>query len=94
MKHWTVRTHFIPHKAAWQRGSEDVSLLDDVRPSNKRSLDVPESMDKVEPVEVRTSIPVFMKEVETTWFNSSEDDVDKRTPEATGLAFNIRRCKQ
>ena len=65
--------------AAWQRESEDVSLLDGVRPSNKRSLNVSKSMDKVEPIEFKTSIPAFMKEVETTWFNSSEDDVDKCT---------------
>ena len=36
--------------AAWQRGSEDVPFVDGVRPSNKRSLDAPESMDKVEPI--------------------------------------------
>ena len=35
-------------------------------------------MDKVEPIE-------------TTWFNLSEDDVDKRTSEAADLAFNIHR---
>ena len=48
--------------AARQRGSENVSLLDGVEPSDKQSLDVPEWMDRVEPIEVRTSIPVFMSQ--------------------------------
>ena len=40
------KTFHATQIAAWQRWSEDVFLLDGVRPSNKRSLDVPESMDK------------------------------------------------
>lgn len=49
-------------------------------------------MDRVDPINIRTNIPVFMKEVKTTWFNSTEDDEEKRTSEAADLAFNILRC--
>ncbi len=51
--------------AAWQRGSDNVSLLNGVGPSKKRVLDVPESMDRVDPIDIRTSIPVFIKAVNT-----------------------------
>ena len=68
--------------AAWQRGSDNVLLLDGVGPSKKRILDVPELMDKVDPINIiRTSILVFMREVKTTWFYSAEDDNEKLTSE-------------
>lgn len=49
--------------ATWQRGSDNVSLLDDAGPSKKRIFDVFESMDKVDPINIRTNIPVFMEKV-------------------------------
>ena len=61
--------------AAWQRGYDNVSLLGGVGPLKKRILDVPESMDRADPINIRTNIPVFIKAVKTTWFNSAEEDV-------------------
>ena len=78
--------------AAWQRGYDNVSLLGGVGPSKKRILDVPESMDRADIINIRTNIPVFIKAVKTTWFNSAEEDEDKRTSEATDLPFHNFRC--
>ena len=51
--------------AAWQRGTGNMSLLDGVSPSKKRSLSVPESLDKIVAIDVRKSNPVFIKAVKT-----------------------------
>ena len=65
--------------AAWQRGYDNVSLLDGIGPLKKQIFDVPESMGRVNPIDMRTSIPVFIKAVKTTWFNSTEEDKEKHT---------------
>ena len=61
----------------------DNDALASVGSSNKRSLDAAESMDRVEPIEVGTNISVFMKEVKTRWFNTSEDKIETRASETT-----------
>ncbi|CAB3983664.1 Hypothetical predicted protein [Paramuricea clavata] len=68
------------------KASDSRKLLNGVGPSKKRILDVPESIDRVDPVSL-----VFIKAVKTTWFNSIEEDEEKRTLEATDLAFHVLR---
>jgi hypothetical protein len=49
--------------AAWQRGAENSSLLDGVNPSIKRSLNIPESMDKIETIVARKAILSSLKQL-------------------------------
>ena len=80
--------------AAWQRGTEDMSLLYGVSPSKKRSLKVPESIDKIERIVIRRSNPVFIKAVKTTWYDQAEDNKGvKQAARETDLAFNMLRCE-
>ena len=78
--------------AAWQRGAESSAMLENLKPSTKHSLSVPESMDRIYPVEVKQSSPVFSRTVEKEWFDTAKDDNDSvRTAQATDLAFNMLR---
>ena len=78
--------------AAWQRGAESSAVLENLKPSTKHSLSVPESMDRIYPVEVKQSSPVFSRTVEKEWFDTAKDDNDSvRTAQATDLAFNMLR---
>ena len=43
--------------AAWQRGAESTLTLENLKPSPKHSLNVPESMEKIYPVAVKRSSP-------------------------------------
>lgn len=77
--------------AAWQRGQESVSLLGSLKASKQRTLDVPKSIDRIEQTEVKTSNPVFLKAIKTTWFESADCDKEECFAQATDLAFNILR---
>ncbi|CAB3991622.1 Hypothetical predicted protein [Paramuricea clavata] len=80
--------------AAWQRGAENSSLLDGVNPSKKRSLNIPESMDKIETIVARKINPVFIKAVMTTWYDQAKDKKEcKQAAKATDLAFNMLRSE-
>lgn len=71
-----------------------MSLLDGVSPSKKRSLNVLESIDKIEAIVVRKSNPVFIKAVKMTWYDQAQDNKRaKQAAKATDLAFNMLRCK-
>jgi hypothetical protein len=80
-----------------QRGAEYPLLLDSVNPSKKLSLDIPESMDKIETIVVRKSNPVFIKAVKTTWYDQAEDKKECKqaaaAAKATDLAFNMLRSE-
>jgi hypothetical protein len=88
-----LRGHGVKYSAcAWQRGAENSSLLDGVNPSKKRSLNIPESMDKIETIVARKSNHVFIKAVMTTWYDQAEDKKEcKQAAKATDLAFNMLR---
>lgn len=60
-----------------------MSLLDGVRPSKQCSLKVRQSMDRIQPTEVRKSLPVFIKAVKITWFQPAEVDQAKFIVKAT-----------
>ena len=80
--------------AAWQRGAETNSTLEDLKPSSKQSLTVPESMAKIYPVEVKRSSPVFARAVQKEWFDAVEDGKDSVcTAEAADMAFYMLRHK-
>ena len=54
------------------------------------SLSVPESMEKIYPVAVKQSSPVFPGAVQKEWFHSVDDGKDSvSTAQATDMAFNI-----
>lgn len=77
--------------AAWQRGQESVSLLSSLKPSKRRTLEVPESMDRIEQTEVKTSEPVFLKAIETRWFESTKSEKEELSAQAKDMAFHILR---
>jgi hypothetical protein len=78
--------------AAWQRGAETNTLLENLKPSNKRCLNVPESMNAIYPVEVKRGSPVFSNEV--TEKNAVENNNNVVcTAQATDVAFNMLRQK-
>ena len=80
--------------AAWQRGAESNSTLENLKPSTKHSLSVPESMEKIYPVAVKQSSPMFLREVRKEWFDDVDDGKDSaRTAQATDMAFNMLRHK-
>ena len=66
-------------------------MLENLKPSTKHSLSVPESMDRIYPVEVKRSSPVFSRAFEKEWFDIAKDDND--SVKATDLAFNMLRHK-
>ena len=74
--------------AAWQRGAETNTLLENLKPSTKRCLNVPESMNAIYPVEVKRGSPVFSKEVTV-----KNDNNVVRTAQATDVAFNMLQQK-
>jgi hypothetical protein len=72
----------------------EILQLDGVNPSKKRSLNIPESMDKIETIVARKSNPVFIKAVKTTWYDQAEDKKEcKQAAKATDLAFNMLRSE-
>ena len=81
--------------AALQRGAESNSTPEDLKPSSKQSLTVPESMEKIYPVEVKRSSPVFPRAVKKKWFDAVEDGKDSVcTAEAADMAFHMLRHKR
>jgi hypothetical protein len=78
--------------AAWQRGAEKDMLLENLKPSTKRCLNVPESMNALYPVEVKRGLPVFLKAAAEK--NAIEDDNEVvRMARATDITFNLLRQK-
>ena len=78
--------------AAWQKGAESNLTLENLKPSTKHSLSVPESNDTVA---VKRSSPVFPGAVRKEWFDAVDDDKDSvSTAKATDMAFNTLRHKK
>ena len=76
------RTFHATQIAAWQRGAERDTLLENLKLSTKCCLNVPKSINVIYPVVVKRSSPVFSKEAAEK--NAIEDDDDVvRTAEAT-----------
>lgn len=81
--------------SAWQRGDEESNkMLGNLKPSTNHTLSVPESMERVYPVEVKRGPPVFSRAVEKEWYDASKDNNDSvGTAQATDLGFNLLRSK-
>ena len=77
--------------ASWQRGAETDTLLENLKPSTKRCLNVPESMNAIYPVVVKRRSPVFSNQEAEE--NAIEDNDVVRTAQATDVAFNVLRQK-
>jgi len=76
--------------AVWQRGAESNLTLENLKPSTKHSLSVPESIEKNYPVAVKRSSPVFPGAFPKEWFDAVDDGKDSvRTSQATDMAFNM-----
>jgi len=79
---------------AWQRGAESNLTLESFKPSTKYSLSVPESMEKIYPVAVKRSSPVFPGAVRKECFNAVDDGkYSFHTSPATDMAFNMLQHK-
>lgn len=80
--------------AVWQRGAESNLTLENLKPSTKHSLSVPESIEKNYPVAVKRSSPVFPGAFPKESFDAVDDGKDSvRTSQATDMAFNMLRHK-
>ena len=77
--------------ASWQRGAETDTLLENLKPSTKRCLNVPESMNAIYQVVVKRRSPVLSNQEGEE--NAIEDNDVVRTAQATDVAFNVSRQK-
>lgn len=70
--------------------AESNLTLENLKPSTKHRLSVPESMEKIYPVAIKQSSPVFAGAVKKEWCDAVEDGKDSvPTAQATDMAFNI-----
>ena len=62
--------------AAWQRGPETAAHLSNLRPSIITSLDIPDGMQQLDPVNIveGKSVPLFADSVQMEWYTINEDD--------------------
>ena len=79
--------------AAWQRGPESVSILQNITPTQSATLKVPDEMNAILPAYIRegTAEPQ-LKEVKEEWFNQTITDCPAALKaEATDMAFFLER---
>ena len=71
-------TFHAPQVAAWQRGPETAAHLSSLRSSVMASLDIPDGMQQLDPVNIveGKSVPLFADSVQTEWYTVNEDDSD------------------
>ena len=79
--------------AAWRRGPESVSILQNITPTKSATLIVPDEMNAILPAYIRegTAEPQ-LKEVKEEWFNQTIKDCPTALKaEATDMAFFLER---
>ena len=79
---------------AWQRGRESVGLLQNITPTNRATLEVPEKMNAILPAYIRegTAEPYFKEDVKEEWFKQPiEDCPSALKAEATDMTFFHKR---
>ena len=83
--------------AAWQRGPSSDLLLDDLKPSKNSTLNIPDVMDTLIPVNVieGKSEPIFTEDVQEEWFNQvTEVSQVAEEAAATDMAFIMKRAQE
>ena len=76
------------------RGVKSNLTVENLKPSTKHCFNVPESMEKIYPVAVKRSSPVFPGAVRKEWFDAVDDGEDSvSSVETTDMALNMLRHK-
>ena len=79
--------------AAWQRGPAPDVQLNDLFPSKKGTLVVPEAMEKLIPANIveGKSSPAFSEPIHMDWYTEKEKDDVAQEACATDMAFIVLR---
>ena len=87
-------TFHATQMAVWQRGQKADAELQNLEPTTRHTLTVPNVLEYLYPVNINpaTSEPVFTVPVDKAWFTQSEADSEcVKQAQATDMAFILRR---
>jgi len=79
--------------AAWQRGADKHHTMNDIVPSTRTTLAIPEAMDSLIPANIRIneSTPIFREPVQMEWYSPAADSCPSECKaRATDIAFIVK----